>query len=69
MSTIELTAAKEVKGDDNLGFGIVVMFLLVLSLPLLLDTYSHATDSRNTAVAMSATVAIAVIVIESTRMP
>jgi hypothetical protein len=36
MSTVEPTVAKEVKGDDNLGLGIVVMFLLALSLPLLL---------------------------------
>jgi hypothetical protein len=37
MSTVEPAAAKEVKGDDNLGIGVLVMFLLlVLGLPLLL---------------------------------
>jgi hypothetical protein len=36
MSTVEPTASREVKGDDNLGFGVLVIFLLVLGLPLLL---------------------------------
>jgi hypothetical protein len=36
MSTVETTASREVKSDDNLGLGVVVIFLLVLGLPLLL---------------------------------
>jgi hypothetical protein len=36
MSTVEPTASGEVKGDDNLGLGVLVIFLLVLGLPLLL---------------------------------
>ena len=35
MSTVE-PASREVKGDDNLGLGVLVIFLLVLGLPLLL---------------------------------
>jgi hypothetical protein len=36
MSTVEPTTPREVKGDDNLGLGVLVIFLLVLGLPLLL---------------------------------
>ncbi|MDR6659745.1 hypothetical protein J2W51_002315 [Tardiphaga robiniae] len=36
MSTVESTASREVNGDDNLGLGVLVIFLLVLGLPLLL---------------------------------
>jgi hypothetical protein len=34
MSTVEPTAS--VNGDDNLGLGVLFIFLLVLGLPLLL---------------------------------
>jgi hypothetical protein len=70
MSTVEPTATSEVTDDDNLGLGVLVIFLLVLGLPLLLLwCLEQATDSINTAVLMSATAVIAAIVIESTRMP
>lgn len=36
MSTVKPTTPSEVKGDDNLGLGVLVIFLLVFSLPLLL---------------------------------
>jgi hypothetical protein len=36
MSTVEPAASREVNGDDNLGLGVLVIFLLVLGLPLLL---------------------------------
>jgi hypothetical protein len=36
MLAVEPTASREVTGDDNLGLGVLVIFLLVLSLPLLL---------------------------------
>ena len=36
MSTVEPTARSEVKGDDNLGLGVLVIFLMVLGLPLML---------------------------------
>jgi hypothetical protein len=36
MSTVEPTATSEVTDDDNLGLGVLVIFLLVLGLPLLL---------------------------------
>ncbi|MDR6663279.1 hypothetical protein J2W51_005872 [Tardiphaga robiniae] len=36
MSTVEPTVSGEVKGDDNLGLGVLVIFLLVLGLPLML---------------------------------
>lgn len=31
------TTPAEIKGDDNLGLGVIVIFLLVISLPLLLQ--------------------------------
>lgn len=36
MPTVEPTARREVEGDDNLGLGVLVIFLMVLGLPLLL---------------------------------